>query len=166
MYPHWSSTVIHAVRSPANRIEPTEKRMSCLKKCALLSLPGCILRQRHTFFKKIHTTINTAIPKNRYKLKLNVDSWSAVKMKSIMVVMEISVLLLYSLSFGNNNLGIFWFIDSPPVSKCPQLRTLRLIKVQWSLYALQRCSKVAPSFALTEQIDSISQHTTFDLTFW
>ena len=87
MYPHLSSKVIQAVSSPASRIEPTEKRMSCLKKCVLLSLRGCILRQRQTFFKKIQTTTKTAMPKNRYKPKLNMDSCSAVTMKSSMVVM-------------------------------------------------------------------------------
>ena len=80
--------VIHAVRSPASKIDPTENRMSCLKKCALPSLRGCILRQRHTFLKRTQTTTKTAMPKNRYKPKLKRDSCSAVSMKFSMVFME------------------------------------------------------------------------------
>ena len=92
MYPHLSSKVIDAVRSPASRMDPNEKRMSCLKKCPLLSFRGCILRQRHTFFKEIQTTAKTAMPKNRYKPKLKKDSCSAVTKKSSVVVMETNVI--------------------------------------------------------------------------
>jgi hypothetical protein len=80
---------MQAVRSPASRIEPIEKRISYLKKCTLPSLRGCILRQRQAFFKKTQTIPNTAIPKNRYKHRLKRDSCNAVAKKSSIVAIKI-----------------------------------------------------------------------------